>query len=101
MPSCQLAIPRDALAALCLGWRIRKLSLFGSVLGDGFRPDSDVDVLVEFEPGATPSLISMERLRDELSALFEGREVDLFTPASLKPRLAAAILTGAQEQYAA
>jgi predicted nucleotidyltransferase len=96
-----VSIPREQLAHLCLRWKIRRFSLFGSVLGDAFRADSDVDVLVEFAVGETPSLIGMELLRDEISALCSGREVDLFTRASLKPRLAEVILATAVEQYAA
>jgi predicted nucleotidyltransferase len=101
MPAPRIPIPREPLEALCRRWRIRRLSLFGSVLGDGFRPDSDVDVLVDFELGATPSLFALEQLREELSTLFLGHEVDLFTRASLKPRLADSILASAEEQYAA
>ena len=67
----------DVLAAFCRTNRIRRLSLFGSVLRDDFGPDSDVDVLVEFEPGATPGL-RFFGMQDELSGLV-GRRVDLNT----------------------
>lgn len=70
-------IPSAELTALCERWHIRRLALFGSVLGDDFHPDSDIDVIVEFEPDAR---IGWEfvTLADELSNLF-GRQVDLNT----------------------
>ncbi len=96
-----LTIPTAALAALCARWRLRRVALFGSVLRDDFRPDSDVDLLVEFESGATPGFFGMEELRAELSALLGGREVDLVTPAALHPLLRERILSQAVEQFAA
>ncbi len=74
-------MPQGRLAEFCRKHHIRKLSLFGSVLRDDFRPDSDIDVLVEFEPGKTPGfgIIGME---DELSQML-GRKVDLRTPQDL------------------
>ena len=68
----------------CRRRRIRRLALFGSVLRRDFRPSSDVDVLVEFEPGHTPGLAFFE-MEEELSRLF-GRKVDLNTPQFLSPR---------------
>lgn len=74
-------IPSAELTALCERWHIRRLALFGSVLGDDFHPDSDIDVIVEFEPDAR---IGWEfvTLADELSNLL-GRQVDLNTPDML------------------
>lgn len=69
-------IPSDRIAEFCRKWRIKEFSLFGSVLRDDFRPDSDVDILVAFEPGATPQLEPWLDMRDELVAIF-GREIDL------------------------
>jgi len=69
----------------CRKHHIRKLSLFGSVLREDFRPDSDVDVLVEFEPGKTPGFAFVD-VQDELSELL-GRKVDLHTPGFLHPRI--------------
>src|SRR5947209_5302697 len=68
---------RDALAALCRGRKIRKLSLFGSVLAGRDRSDSDIDLLVEFEPRATPDLITIAEIEIELSRLLGRRKVDL------------------------
>jgi uncharacterized protein len=78
-----IAIDRKRLAEFCQCNHIRKLALFGSVLRDDFRPDSDVDVLVEFEPGHVPGLrfFGLER---ELSEIL-GRKVDLNTPSFLSP----------------
>ncbi len=76
-----ILIPYDDLAAFCRRHHIRKLALFGSVLREDFGPDSDVDVLVEFEPGHTPGW-EIVALEDELSLLL-GRAVDLRTPEEL------------------
>ncbi len=79
----KIDVPRDAIADFCKRHAVRKLALFGSVLRDDFRPDSDVDVLVEFEPGHAPGL-AFFGMQDELSQLFQ-REVELHTPAFLSP----------------
>ena len=68
--------PRDKVVAFCRRWRIAELALFGSVLRDDFGPDSDVDVLVSFEPRVPHTLLDIVRMQDELSAVF-GRKVDL------------------------
>lgn len=70
---------RDALAALCRRHHIHRFSLFGSVARGESRPDSDVDLVVEFEPGREPGLLGMARIESELSALLDGRKVDLRT----------------------
>jgi predicted nucleotidyltransferase len=84
----EIAIPIDisaqALAVLCHQYHIQELALFGSILRDDFRADSDVDILVEFEAESQVGYLQFFRLQNELSKLF-GREVDLFTPNSLKP----------------
>jgi uncharacterized protein len=72
-----------ALAALCRHYRIRRLSLFGSTLKRTNRPDSDVDLLVDFEPGATPGLLTMAQIEIDLSELLGGRKVDLRTAGDL------------------
>jgi len=78
----RLRIPQDEVAALCRRRRIRRLSLFGSVIRDDFGPDSDVDILVEFEEGSVPGLLGMAAIERELS-LIVGRKVDLRTAAEL------------------
>ncbi|MBI3911100.1 MAG: nucleotidyltransferase family protein [Armatimonadetes bacterium] len=96
--SARIPIDREQIAAFCRRHHIRKLALFGSVLREDFRPDSDVDVLVEFEPGHTPGLafFSMER---ELERLL-GRTVDLNTPQCLPPRFRDRVVSEAEIQYA-
>lgn len=76
-----IEIPPERMAAFCRAYRIRRLTLFGSILRDEFRPESDVDVLVEFEPGATIRLAFFAIERD-LSELL-GRRVDLNTAQDL------------------
>jgi predicted nucleotidyltransferase len=94
-----ITIDRDTLAEFCRRNHIRKLSIFGSVLRDDFRPESDVDVLVEFEPGHVPSL-SFFYFEAELSKLL-GRKVHLNTPNFLSPYFRDRVLAEAQVQYVA
>jgi len=94
-----IEIPQDRLAAFCRANGIRKLALFGSILRDDFRPDSDVDVLVEFLPGVRVGLAFIT-MQDELSAIF-GRKVDLQTPASLSKYFRDEVLGEAEVQYVA
>src|SRR5947209_6954506 len=97
--SPKISIDRRKIAHFCQRHHIRKLALFGSVLRDDFRPESDVDVLVEFEPGHVPGFAFIE-LQDELSALI-GRKVDLHTPASLSRYFRDRVVREAQVQYVA
>lgn len=96
----RIAIPHDALADFCRRNGIRRLSLFGSVLRDDFRPDSDVDMLVEFEPDKRIGLFGMAALQNELSEMI-GRAVDLRTPEDLSPYFRSEVLAEALTQYAA
>lgn len=100
---CRAAIPvpRGALADFCRRHRIRKLALFGSVLTDRFTPDSDVDVLVEFEPGTPVTFFDLYRLEQELSPLFGGRKVDLRTPEDLNRRWRDEVIRSAEVEYGA
>ncbi len=93
------ALAGERLAAFCRKHHIRKLSLFGSALRDDFGPESDVDVLVEFEEGHTPGLrfFAMQR---ELSELL-GRPVDLNTPACLPPDFRDQVQAEAAVRYVA
>jgi predicted nucleotidyltransferase len=93
-------VPKPQLAEFCRRNHIRRLALFGSVLRDDFGPNSDIDVLVEFEPGHVPGLRFI-RLQDELSRLFGGRRVDLVTPKFLNHRIRDEVLRSAEVQYAA
>jgi predicted nucleotidyltransferase len=89
---------QSALATFCRKHHIRKLALFGSVLRDDFRQDSDVDVLVEFEPGHVPGFISLSAMQIELSEIL-GRQADIRTPASLSRYFRQEVVDGAVVQY--
>ncbi|HEY3169906.1 MAG TPA: DUF433 domain-containing protein [Thermoanaerobaculia bacterium] len=89
-----------ALGDLCRAFRVRELALFGSVLREDFRPDSDLDFLVEFEPGTAVGLLMLARLRRELESLF-NRPVDLVPRSSLKAGLRKEIVDHARTLYAA
>jgi uncharacterized protein len=91
-------IPRQIISEFCSRNHIRKLTLFGSVLREDFGPNSDVDVLVEFEPEHIPGL-RFFALEQELSAIL-GRKVDLHTPKSLSPSLLESVLKEARVEYA-
>jgi predicted nucleotidyltransferase len=91
-------IPRDALAQFCRRHGIRRLSLFGSVLRDDFRPGSDIDVLVEFKPERIVGWEIID-IEDELSQILGGHKVDMVNPKYLIPRLKDRILSSAQVQY--
>jgi uncharacterized protein len=91
----------DALAALCRRHGIHRLSLFGSVAKGTARPDSDVDLLVEFAPEATPSFLDMAAIELELSAMLGGRRVDLRTAQELSRYFRGDVVLSALVQYAA
>lgn len=93
----RIEIPKEILADFCRRNRIRRLAFFGSVLRDDFTPESDVDVLVEFEPGTRVGL-AFFTMQDELSDLL-GRKVDLNTPACLSPYFRNEVLDEAEVLY--
>lgn len=95
----RLCIPRDDLASYCRRHRIRSLALFGSVLRADFGPHSDVDVLVEFQPGARVGLFELYEMEQELSRLLGGRKVDMNTPRSLSKYFRDQVLQEAEAQY--
>ena len=90
---------RDALAAICRRHRIHRLSLFGSTLKGSDHPDSDVDLLVKFQPEARPSLLTMARIEMELSSLLGGRRVDLRTAQDLSRYFREEVVRAAETQY--
>ena len=98
MPLIRIKIDQAALDEFCKRNHIRRLSLFGSVLSDAFSDDSDVDVLVDFEPGHTPGF-AIIRMQDELSQLLGGREVDLVTAKFLNRHIRKRVLSEAVVQY--
>ena len=95
----RITIDQNLLAAFCRRHHVRRLALFGSVLRADFGPDSDVDVLVEFEPAHVPGFFGIARLERELSALL-GRKVDLRTPEDLSRYFRQDALDQAEVQYA-
>jgi uncharacterized protein len=98
MPALPIAIPSEFIAEFCRRNHIRKLSLFGSVLTPRFQPDSDVDVLVEFEPGAPISYFEPVGMEMELSQVI-GRKVDLRTPEELSRYFRDKVVASALPQY--
>ena len=96
-----LDVSEGDLAPICRRHRIRKLSLFGSRLKGSARPDSDVDLLVEFEPDAKTTLFDMARIEIELSALMGGRRVDLRTAGDLSRYFRDEVVRTAEPQYVA
>jgi len=96
----RIFIDQEALAILCKRYHIRTLSLFGSTLKGLNRPDSDVDLLVEFESGETPGLLTMAQIEIELSPLLGGRKVDLRTAADLSRYFRDEVVRMAEVQYA-
>ena len=96
--AARIHIPKETLDDFCCRRRIRKLSLFGSVLRDDFGPQSDVDVLVEFEPGATVGYFELADMESELSELL-GRKADIRTPAELSRYFRQEVLAAAETQY--
>jgi len=97
MGRAKISIPEDRVAEFCRRHHIRRLALFGSVLRDDFRPGSDVDVLVEFEPGHVPGL-AFFGMEAELSEII-GHKVDLNTPGFLGRHFRDTVLEEAEVQY--
>ena len=94
-----ITIPKEQVADFCRRHGIRKLSLFGSVLRSDFGPASDVDVLVEFDPGARIGLLSLASMELELGRML-GRKVDLRTPQDLSRYFREDVLNSAEPQFA-
>ena len=97
--SVHLPIDREAVSAFCQRHHIARLALFGSVIRDDFGPESDIDVLVEFQPGTRVGFAFI-RMQDELSAVL-GRTVDLHTPRSLSKYFRDQVLRDAEALYVA
>ncbi|MFZ6017534.1 MAG: nucleotidyltransferase family protein [Nitrospirota bacterium] len=94
----KIAIPHERIAEFCRRHHIRRLSFFGSVISEHFAQDSDVDVLVEFEPGQVVGLIRLAGMELELSEII-GRKVDIRTPADLSRYFREEVLSSAEVQY--
>ena len=104
MSTPHIYIPLDTISAFCKRWHVTELALFGSVLRDDFGPESDVDVLVRFEPQARHALLDMARMQADLDRIL-GREVDLIERTAVEQSRnyirRAAILRSAETIYAA
>ena len=92
-------LPADKIYEFCKRNRIRKLSLFGSVLRNDFQSQSDIDILVEFDPDHIPGLITLSSMEIELSEIL-GRKADLRTAEDLSPYFRQQVVETAQVQYA-
>jgi hypothetical protein len=101
MVIAKLNLPSQKIAEFCKKNHIVKLSLFGSVLRDDFRMDSDIDFLVEFEPGNAPGLINYCQMEIELAEIIGYRKVDLRTPEELSKYFRDEVLAQAEVQYVA
>ena len=99
-PRIRISIPKKDLTKFCRRYQVNQLALFGSVLRQDFRKDSDVDVLVSFEPDAHIGFITLSRMQRELSELFK-RPVDLVLMDGLKPVIRDSVLANIEEVYAA
>lgn len=95
-----IKLDKAFIEAFCKRHQIKRLSLFGSALRGDFGPESDIDLLVEFEPEARPSLFDVGGMMNELSEAL-GRQVDLRTPADLSPYFRERVLADAELLYAA
>lgn len=94
-----ITISKERLEDFCRSRHIRRLAFFGSVLRPDFGPDSDIDVLVEFDSDHIPGLLTMARLERELSVILGGRKVDLRTPEDLSRYFRQRVLDTAEVQY--
>ncbi|MEA4907456.1 MAG: nucleotidyltransferase family protein [Anaerolineaceae bacterium] len=99
MANPRIKIPQKKISEFCQQYQVRRMALFGSVLRDDFRPDSDIDVLVVFDPSARITFMTLGKMKRELSTLFQ-RSVDLVPQDGLKPSIREAVLSSAQEVYA-
>ena len=93
-----IQIPHEVIAEFCRRHGIRRLAFFGSVTRDDFTPRSDVDVLVEFQPGRVPGLVTFAGYQNKLSELL-GCAVDMHTPASLSRYFREEVLAEAKDEY--
>jgi uncharacterized protein len=99
MSTIKIEVPREKIADFCQRYHIRKLAFFGSVLREDFTPESDVDVLVEFEPGHVPGL-AFFAMQDELSNIL-GYKVDLNTKGFLSKYFRDEVLRESRVEYVA
>lgn len=99
MTSQDIDLPIESINVLCQRYQVRELALFGSALGDSFGPESDLDLLVEFQPEAQIGFMKLAEMQREFSAVF-NRKVDLVPKRGLKPKIRQAIISSAEVLYA-
>ncbi len=99
MGKLPVLIPKEKLAEFCKRNHIRKLSIFGSALRENFGPDSDIDLLVEFDPDNIPGLIRLAGMENELSEIL-GRKVDIRTAQDLSRYFRQDVIKSSEVQYA-
>ena len=96
-----IEVPIPQIIKLCQKYHINKFALFGSVLREDFTSNSDIDVLVEFQPEHTPGFIKLHQIQEEISQLFDGRKIDLVTPKFLNYQIKDKILAEMEVYYVA
>jgi predicted nucleotidyltransferase len=94
----KIPVPSERVREFCLRHHVRRLAFFGSALREDFRPDSDVDVLVELEPGSSLGYLGLAAMERELAQIL-GQRVDLRTPAELSRYFRDEVLAEAEVQY--
>jgi hypothetical protein len=92
--------PHEKIQNFCKNYHVQKLSFFGSVLGKEFSPDSDIDVLIEFESGKGAGFLGLAHMEGELSEILGGRKIDLRTPAELSRYFRNDVVSSALVEYA-
>ena len=98
MPA-QIRPQPERLADFCRQHHIRRLALCGSVLREDFRPDSDIDVLIEFDPDRRPGMVALHQVEEELSGLYGGHRIDLLNPKYLNRRIRDRLLREAEVMF--
>lgn len=99
MRAVKIKIRTQSLTRFCRRMGIKRLALFGSILTENFRPESDIDVLVEFSPGHAPGFFGLAKMERELSELL-GRKADIRTPQDLSKYFRDDVIAGAEVLYA-
>lgn len=94
-----IVIAKEKIRDFCERHHINRLAIFGSALRDDFSAESDVDVLVDFEPGHVPGFFRLFEMQEELSTLFSGRKIDMRTPEDLSRYFREKVIATAQVQY--
>lgn len=97
--SVKIQIPKQSLKLFCQRCHILRLSIFGSALRDDFGPDSDIDILVEFDPAYVPGFFKLAEMEDELRMMFGGQKIDLRTPQDLSRYFRDEVLAAAEVCY--